>query len=327
MSSDIPDDWFRPEGAPRSVGGADGKTSAVGPQERYTDQFKPDYPSTHPGTAAPTTAGTAAEAPAAGPFPGRRRGQQSVTSGPSHSVGVAPPDEPPAAPRRHRQPLVRLLPAGLGLAALIGLGVVIGQLVGGHQDTTTTTDPQLSDAPIAASQPSASATAAPTPWIGAVQPVKATGVTASCTAPPQDGYDGRKVPSEAKRVLDGDLATGWRCDGDGQGQTLTFTFPAGTKVVGVRMTNGYTKSVDGTSLYPQYRRVTTATWSFPSLDNAFFLQNLADGNRALQEIRIPETTADGGMQLQVTMTSEPGSTDQTRNAVLLTEVQFLARKA
>lgn len=48
------------------------------------------------------------------------------------------------------------------------------------------------------------------------------------------------------------------------------------------MTNGYTKSVDGTSLYPQYRRVTTATWSFPSLDNAFFLQNLADGNRALQ---------------------------------------------
>lgn len=299
MSSEIPDEWFRPAG---DDAGAVGATDPSGHREHPSaPPARPTGPATTPPPAAP-----AAVAP-----------ERAA----SHSVGVLP--EPPARPRRRRG--LGVLGAVLGLAALAGVGLVVGDRLLGHAPSTTTTDPQLSAAPVAG--PSSSApTATATPWSGPVTTVRPVRVTATCTAPSKEGYDGRPVPSDASRVLDGDLSTGWRCDGDGQGEGLTFTFPRGTRIVGVRMTNGYTKDVSGASLYGQYRRLTTVTWTFGSSGGAYFLQTLAPDRPSLQEIRIPETDAGEGLQLQVASTTSPGSTEPSRDAVVVTEVQFLVRE-
>ncbi|GAA1395629.1 hypothetical protein [Luteococcus peritonei] len=331
MSGDFPDDWFRPgpspSGSPEPVDDAAHRARQADLDTepgRWTDQFKPVDRPAHkvpgaqraPRQQAPRPAATA-EPPAAGPTP-----EGGATAAPrrSHSVGVSPAadvlDE-----RRPRGRGRGVLATTALLALMLGAGVVLGQVWSERRHQVSSPDVVTTPTPAVASTP-----ARLVPWTGAVQAVRPTSVTASCTAPTQTGVDGQPVPSSAERVLDGKLATGWRCDGSGVSQTLSFAFPKGTTVVGVRMTNGYTKTAGGMDLYPQYRRLRTVTWSFPKLDNAYFLQNLADNNPELQEIRIPATSADGGMQMQVTTSTDPGDSGATRDAVVITEVHFLTRK-
>ncbi|WP_420174207.1 hypothetical protein [Luteococcus sp. OSA5] len=329
MSGDFPDEWFRPTkpDAADEVSPDHGSDVA---EERFTDQFKPGYlanrstnqsPAPEPSSAPDESSTRAAQEPQT-PAPDDWQAPAitplQAHEPPSHSVGVAPKGpEPEPEPEPHRDYPVLLL-AGTAVVAL-AVGSVGSQLWDQYRSR-----PQPTEQPSASPSPT---TPAAKPWGGAVSVVKPRGVIASCTAPPQPGYGGEMVPSDAVRVLDGDPSTGWRCDGSGLTHTLAFTFPKGTKVVGVRMTNGYTKAVNGLELYPQYRRVSEVSWSFPALDNAYFVQQLADQNPALQEIRIPETSADGGMQLQITGSTQPGETQITRNAVIITEVEFLVRKS
>ncbi|MGO4957884.1 hypothetical protein ACTQ49_11570 [Luteococcus sp. Sow4_B9] len=319
MSGDFPEEWFRPEQPDRPDRG-EGTADPGAAEERWTDQFKPGY---RPHNREETARGQSTPPPErdhAEPTPGPVFEGPARPSSASHSVGVAPSvdmidDEPKE--RQHGFPVLML--AGTAVVAL-AVGSLGSQAWRQYREQRVA-PPSASTASSVAPAPTA------TPWGGAVSTVKATGVIASCTAPPQPGYDGTMIPSEASRVLDGDRSTGWRCDGSGLTHTLAFTFAPGTKVVGVRLTNGYTKSVDGLELYPQYRRISEVSWSFPALDNAYFVQELADLHPALQEIRIPETNADGGMQLQITGSTQPGETQISRNAVIITEVEFLVRRS
>ena len=348
MSGDFPDDWFRPEAQASGAGSgpdarrhrADADDSAARHRAqqadvdtepgRWTDQFKPvdrpahrvPLPPRHGGTS-PSSPDPARTSPGASPAPGPAAAPAPGSTPPgSHSVGVNPSEGADVldVPRRPRSRGRGVLATTAGLAVMLGLGIAVGQLWSQRQQGDEA-GLRITPTPTARS-----AHATLVPWTGAVEQVRATGVQASCTAPTQTGADGSPVPSDADRVLDGELSTGWRCDGSGVSQTLSFSFPPGTTVVGVRMTNGYTKTVRGTDLYPQYRRLSRVTWSFPQLDNAYFLHNLADEDEGLQEIRIPPTSADGGMQLQVTAATDPGDSGATRDAIVVTEVEFLTRK-
>lgn len=326
--SDFPDDWFRPAGGP--AGEEPPPTTSqpsslpAADEERFTDQFKPGYVphrDHHPHPPAPVQPATATA------------GGTSATTGTtgnatrtSHQVGVVA-SEPDVLdePRRGLPGWVAL---GIGALAFLGVGILVGDLLHqGSSDSSSLTDPQASSAPLASgmavSGGASSSPAIDAPWSGPVRTVRADSVTASCTAPDQPGYDGATVSSRAGRMLDDDLTTGWRCDGDAVGQTLTFTFPKGTRLVGVQLTNGYTKTVTGGSLYPQYRRATQVSWSFPAAGDAWFQQDLKDGVRTPQEIRIPPTDADDGLRMTVERTTEPGRSDTSRNALVLTQVQFL----
>ncbi|MEL4358585.1 MULTISPECIES: NADase-type glycan-binding domain-containing protein [unclassified Luteococcus] len=323
MTGDFPDEWFRPA---RSTP-PEPRDEAAG-QERWTDQFKPNYVAPGPDVTAPTrpvrrpslgsSASSAASAASADtPLPGPDRPVE-------HSVGTARTveefDEPePRSRTRTVLPLVGafLLVLGCGL----GIGRYLGQPTADQENAGT----QMPVAGTSVASGTATTSAPAGPWVGAVKTVAATGVKASCTAAAQPGYDGNLILSDAERVLDGDLKTGWRCEGEGTGRTLTFTFPEGTKVVGVRMTNGYTKQVEGRPLYPQYRRVSKVTWSLPSLAGAYFVQDLDTDHEAPQEIRIPEVDAQGGLTMTIDATTEPGRALATRNAVIITEVEFLVR--
>ena len=71
---------------------------------------------------------------------------------------------------------------------------------------------------------------------------------------------------DAGNVLDGKASTAWRCDGNGVGHVLTFSFPAGTKISKVGLVNGYTKTdpSSGAERYGEYRRITRVTCSWPT---------------------------------------------------------------
>lgn len=314
-------DAARPAEPPRPT------EAAPGADERYTDQFKPvDRPAVklpvaeHRRPHSSQTAALTRTDPNGQPV--AAADAENLIPG-QHSVGVAPGAPPVVDVIDERRPRSRTGTVMLTTASLAGVllvGAGIGQVLANRSRQV----PEMLTTP-SPTAPAAASTAL-VPWTGAVEQVEPDSVSASCTAPSQVGYDGSTVPSDASRVLDADLSTGWRCDGSGVSQTLTFTFPTDTEVVGVRMTNGYTKTVDGKLLYPEYRRLGTVTWSFPKLDNAYFLQNLIDGSTDLQEIRIPPTEAAGGMQMQITASSQPGTSENTRDAVLVTEVEFLTRK-
>lgn len=317
MSGDFPDDWFRPaRPAPTPE-----PRAADADQERWTDQFKPNYvPPPNDVTAPTRPVGRRAASSASSPVSPTDRADAEA-SGAEHRVGndihaeiPVPVELPPRGRTRSVLPVVG------GVVLALGVGLALGRHLGQPTADSQTVGTQM---PMVASP-----TPTPSddgPWVGEVSPVKAETVKASCTAASQPGYDGNLVPSDAERVLDGDPSTGWRCEGDGTGQTLTFTFPAGTKVVGVRMTNGYTKKADGRDLYPQYRRLSRVTWSLPKLADAYFVQELADDDQRLQEIRIPEVDVEGGLKMRIDATTKPGRATATRNAVLVTEVEFLVR--
>lgn len=313
MSDEFPDDWFR------AHPGSDGddrtrvRARVDDGDERWTDQFKPGYIPAPEGSAARRTQARATtEAPSTVE-------PRTSTTGASHQVGVEhfeprsqPPAPAPRPPRRHVLP-VFVTCVTLGVAALLAHRML--------SDQAPSSEPS---APTGSSTPAGGSGAAAQPWSGAVKVVRPTGVTTTCkTAGPIDEFD-QTVPSGVERLVDGDIKTGWRCDGSARGQSLTFTFPAGTQVVGVRVVNGYARTVDETDIYPLYRRATEARWSFPGLGEAYFVQPLADGVQLPQEAKIPPTAADGGMKLVLQTTSEPGTSDTAHDALVMSEVTFLA---
>ena len=199
----------------------------------------------------------------------------------------------------------------LAIVGALGLGLLLGDLARSREKTD-------------ASSPSPSAsTKVGAAYFGPVKQVAPTGVVASCTAPDATDSLGQPVTYQAGLVLDGKLDSAWRCDGDGIGATLTFTLPANTDLVRVAVFNGYGKTdpKSGELMYGQYRRVTSLTWRLP--DGSWFDQELADNGSGMQQVELPEKVIGGEVVLTIRTSTAPGWTNTpTRNAVLLSEVQF-----
>ena len=110
------------------------------------------------------------------------------------------------------------------------------------------------------------------------------------TSAPASDAAGRQIAYDAAHLVDGDLATAWRMDGDGSGQTLELTFTEPTALRAVGLVNGYAKidPSDGTDRYPQMRRIAKITWRFDG--QAAVSEELVDGDRTSQLIVVPEVT-------------------------------------
>lgn len=204
--------------------------------------------------------------------------------------------------------------AAVTLALLVGLSA--GQLI---QRATTSPPPISQSAATSSARPST----VPQPYRGATVPLAATSVTATCTAPDGQDAQGEPVSYGPGNVVDGSPTSAWRCNGDGVGQRLIFTFKRGQTIVGVGLVNGYTKADRPTSsLYDQYRRISSVRWDLPS--GAWFIQNLSEGDVGMQRLMIPPVSVDGVVRLTILTSSEPGLREErTRDAVLISEVEFL----
>ena len=170
--------------------------------------------------------------------------------------------------------------------------------------------PASTPAATAATKPSAGPTSK-----AALKPA-ASGVAADCTAPPATDDAGKPVSYDAGNVLDGDRNTAWRCKGNGDGHTLTFSFPDGTTISTVGLVNGYAKTdpKSGAKRYGEYRRISRVTWTF---DNGSSVeQNLADGTQKLQRTSVGPVETQR-VTLTIDQSTKPGRSAKSRNAVLI----------
>jgi hypothetical protein len=90
-------------------------------------------------------------------------------------------------------------------------------------------------------------------------------VTASATA--KNGHDsqGNVVEYGAENTLDGVAETAWRVEGDGVGETLTFSWSQPIHLTAISLIPGYAKQdVDGTDRFRQNRRVRVVRVHFDS---------------------------------------------------------------
>lgn len=257
------------------------------------------------------------------------RDESEAPTAPSSSPRTAsapPPPEPPrhaarpgspgpAPARPHRRSLVVAL---IVLLLLVAAGSGVGIALALSDDAA----PGGQSPPTAGDAPTADPSGASPPAGGeALVRVVPTLATPDCQAPPATDSAGNKVSYGPARMLDGDNNTAWRCDGSGIGKTITFAFPAGTKIARVGLVNGYAKVDSSTDahLYGQYRRISQATWTFP--DETKFRQTLTDGTETVQMLRIPVREA-SEVSLTIDVSTTPGHPAKTRDAVLISEVEF-----
>ena len=119
-----------------------------------------------------------------------------------------------------------------------------------------------------------------------------TQVRAGCQAPQSTDGAGQPVDYAPEQMSDGQMDTAWRCNGDGVGQVLTFSFPAGTTIAEVGLVNGYAKvdPATGVKRYGEYRRITKVTWTFA--DGTSVEQSLKDGVKTVQKLSVPPVSSD-----------------------------------
>jgi hypothetical protein len=225
---------------------------------------------------------------------------------------VAAPAQAPAPPQRaSRLPVVIA-----GLVALVLAGV-LGTLVWLMRDRQDAPDPQPTATPAATATVDPGAPAAGEPQELAVDRI--TVVTASSTQ-----TDECSPTCEATNLLDGVPATAWNHDGvdaddtegvSPAGVTLTFEFSDDVDVVGLRIVNGYVKTVGGESLFTQNHRV--AEMDVKGDDGAVIVTLLDTPEPQQVDARI-------GITKQVTLTIRSTySAGAVYPDVALSEVRFL----
>ncbi len=201
---------------------------------------------------------------------------------------------------------------GIGVAAVLIL-IVLGLL--GVLMRPVEPLPNVTESPTL----TATGTGVPSPpWDGAVAPVKAESVDASCFEP-GSGSGNPKPESAPGNVLDDDVKTAWVCKGKVVGQTLRFLLPAGTRLAEVGVLNGDMRPGDATTRsqpgYTKYARVLEVKWVLPSGD--FFTQEMSDNTYVPQRLRIPVTVVDGPIIMQIVRVSEDGERE-----IVIPEVTF-----
>ncbi len=172
---------------------------------------------------------------------------------------------------------------------------------------------------VAAVSPGMGTTAGP--YRGRVEPLEPERAVADCQAAPSIDGAGKTVRYDPELLLDGDRSTAWRCAGPGVGRSLVFLFPGESQVAELGLVNGYTKVDPSTAAdrYGEYRRISEVTWTFPN--GAAFQQQLTDGEQSPQTLQIPVQAADR-VTLTITGSTRPGSTGESRDAVLISEASF-----
>ena len=224
------------------------------------------------------------------------------------------PPEPPdrATSRRGYGWLIALLALLVVVAGGVGVGMFLSPQQASNR-TAATNQPRVS-APAENPGSGASSEIAN----AAIVPAEAA---VSCQAPPATDDAGNKVSYTPDQMYDGDPGTAWRCNGDGEGQTVMFTFAEEVTVTEVALINGYTKvdPASGNDRYSEYRRVSEVRWTFP--DGTAHTQELRDGVEEPQVLEIPATKA-GEITLTILKSTSPGSKAKTRNAVLISEARF-----
>jgi hypothetical protein len=265
-----------------------------------------------------------------------------VTVEPTTQIGSVIGESTALARRRNSGRVLLVLVLAFSMVGGIGAGLLYSFQTAGAAGEPSV-PPRASDVPPPTATTSAATTATPvetpsaesltpvaspsatTPYEGAVLPITPAAVAADCQAPPATDDAGNPVTYLPPNMVDGNPNTAWRCDGDGIGHTITINLGAETPIAELGLINGYAKldPKSNAHRYPEYRRITAVTWSFP--DGTTVQQTFADNAETSQTVRIPVHTA-SVLTLTIEGSTAPGLTAKTRDAVLISEIS-VARPA
>ena len=260
--------------------------------------------------------------------------------------------EPPAAPRAGprervdpvpppRQPNRKVLIGAVaaGLIVLVGLGAFFVVRGGGDDDplavddVSDTTNPPSTRPNLPREETAPSrfttttrpwATSTTTTSIGTPVELTPAGVTASATD--VNGTDDCQPPNNtsfpASNLFDGDNATAWRVNGNGQGAVITVDFDGPTHLTKGGLVPGYAKRdpCSGVDRFPQSYRIATVTYLFD--DGSSVTQRFTDAP-TMQSIPLDVTTS----RVTVTIAGVeeplfPVGSDQRREKTAISEMQF-----
>jgi len=142
-------------------------------------------------------------------------------------------------------------------------------------------------------------------------------VVASGTAADSVDGAGDAVSFAATQLVDGDPGTAWRVEGDGVGETVTFSWPAAIHVRGIGVVPGYAKqdAVTGEDRFLQNRRVRRVSVTF---DGGAAVQVDLTDRPVLQTFEVDAVTS----TVQLTVESTTPRSD--RDYAAMSEVQFWA---
>lgn len=215
-----------------------------------------------------------------------------------------PYSDPQAPSRRGRRALL------VAVLLLIAIGVGAGAV---WLLDRSRSDPEAS--------PTTSTDAASGPYQGEVVPLPVSAVTADCAAADRHDDAGQVVHYGPEGSVDDDPATAWRCPGSGKGKSLFFEFPEGSRIAELGVVNGYVKRDPKSQKdrYGEYRRITRVTWTFP--DGTNYEQQLVDGRKELQSLRIPPTQSNR-VTLTIESVTKPGGNAESRDAILISQASF-----
>ncbi len=211
---------------------------------------------------------------------------------------VAEP-RPDGAERRRRGIAPSLLIVPLVLAVIVGF--LIGRLL-----PTPIGDPEPPGGTVS---PVAPAGDVVVPFDGPASVVEAQRASGQCRI----GAWGTPAT-----LLDHNPRTVWRCEGDGVGEFIEFSFEEPVTLVGIRLVNGNTAVADR---FLKERRITAIRWTFA--DGSFFDQGLAPSESSPQEVRFPETTTSLA-NMEILATTPGDDEGMASDSVSISSLEFLS---
>ena len=155
-----------------------------------------------------------------------------------------------------------------------------------------------STAPITAAPGSSAATTLAPPTN--VEPIAPAAITASSFSAPAANGCNQITSYVADRMIDGDITTAWRADGDGTGQKITITLTKPTRVTQVGLLPGYARTDACTKVnrFPQMRRVAKVRWTF---DKGTPVEQSFQDDPAIQLVPVDVVTAKVVIEILATL--------------------------
>ena len=257
------------------------------------------------------------------PMPKRLPDELFRSSSASESADVQGPSGPELQSSRRvrsviRSREVREFPLPMVVAAILGallIGFVVGKLVSFQSGDAGVLEPVVS---ATSAEPSVMPSPASTlvPWEGPVRAIPVVEASGTCLT------DLDAPGNEPSNLVDGDPDSLWRCSGAGVGEVITFSLEGGEELVGVRLVNGNTSSLDR---YTAERRLLRVKWEFG--DGSWVVQPLAANDRNPQEFRFPPISSAGTITMTILDATVPGDisgdTSGSNDAVSIGFLQFL----
>jgi hypothetical protein len=191
-------------------------------------------------------------------------------AGPTYTSAAVPPGPPSRRPA---------LVAGLVLGGVVVL--LLAGLVGYQLTRQDSDDGRGSDA-------TTSTTGTGSSSEPALAPLTTTAITPSCTGADSRDAAGNVTSYGPELVADHDKATAWRCDDDGIGQTIRFTFDQPVHLGSVGLIPGIVKvdPADGTDRFEQNNKIAKVRWVFDDGQKEQSFEATPD----LQRVRVDVTT-------------------------------------